>query len=177
MYIGFTSRIPYKRFTEHREDSKTSTMPISRAIKKYGKINFLFDVIYCSADVQHCPEVMEPYFIEHYDTHNGGYNAHKGGRSRYGFKMPKEAVEKIRQAHIGRKIKQSARDAISKHWKIIHPDGKEESVFNLAEFARNNGLQDSLLTAVAHGRREHHKGYKCIDLSGNVKGKLSIYVR
>lgn len=175
IYIGFTSRKPYVRFIEHRDEAKSPRMPISRAINKYGKENFLFDVIYCSEDIKYCLEVMEPYFIAHYDTYKNGYNAHLGGINNIGFKMPKEAIEKIRIANTGRKMKQSAKDAISKQWLVIFPDGKEEVIFNLVPFCEKYKLEQDNMYSVARTNaylegksnkkptqlRHSHRGFIC----------------
>ena len=140
---------------------------------------FIFDIIYCSKDVKHCLEVMEPYFIEHYDTFKNGYNAHSGGKAQIGFKLSNEAKIKIGLSHKGRKIKDSARNAISKSWKVIFPDGREEIVFNLVPFCQEHNLQVDLMYSVAKGNsksninskyiRTHHKGFKCAAIESNVR--------
>jgi group I intron endonuclease len=46
-------------------------------------------------------------------------------------------------------------------WIIIFPDGHNETIKNLKNFCRENGLTFSNMLAVAGGRQKQHKGYKC----------------
>lgn len=43
---------------------------------------------------------------------------------------------------------------------LISPCGEEHDVLNVSEFARDNGLFQSLLQKVIKGERKHHKGWK-----------------
>tara|TARA_B100000424_G_C22886078_1_gene471445 strand:- start:47 stop:1054 length:1008 start_codon:yes stop_codon:yes gene_type:complete len=88
-YIGKTSKDnPYDRWKEHIQHSKAKentviyssihTMPIVRAINKYGSHNFKFRVIEeCNADNI---DEREKHYIEKYNTCDGvGYNCTYGG--------------------------------------------------------------------------------------------------
>ena len=39
------------------------------------------------------------------------------------------------------------------------PDGSRYKIYNIANFARENGLNPSRLTAVKNGKLEQHKGW------------------
>lgn len=59
------------------------------------------------------------------------------------------------------KHKDNLRKIHSKTWKIIYPCGKEETITNLNEFCKKNGLHSQHMGKVASGERPHHKGYRC----------------
>lgn len=77
MYIGQSVNIK-KRWNAHiNDDRKKNQYAIHKAIKKYGKENFLFEVI-----EQCLPTELnerEIYWISYYDTYNNGYNLTTGG--------------------------------------------------------------------------------------------------
>jgi hypothetical protein len=81
-----------------------------------------------------------------------------------GTKRSPEAIEKTRQANIGRKQtdyqKQKAREANEKVWKVITPDGTEEIITNLRQYSLERGLDPGNMMHVARGRQHQHKGYK-----------------
>ena len=103
-YIGKTSKDnPYDRWKEHINYSKAKentvayssihTMPIIRALRKYGSSNFKFRVIEeCTADNI---DEREKHYIEKYTTCDGvGYNCTYGGEgvsksSKYWSNHPK----------------------------------------------------------------------------------------
>ena len=96
-YIGKTSQNdPQIRWKQHlqlarsknnlNENNTAHTMPICRAISKYGEINFKFEVL------EECTEESvnerEEYYIRKYNTADGaGYNCTYGGD---GIKKPKK---------------------------------------------------------------------------------------
>ena len=96
-YIGKTSQTnPYTRWKQHlqlarnknnlQENNSAHSMPIVRAISKYGEINFKFRVI------EECTEESvnerEKHYIRKYNTADGaGYNCTYGGD---GIKKPKK---------------------------------------------------------------------------------------
>ena len=50
----------------------------------------------------------------------------------------------------------------SKNWLIITPDNEKIQIKNLAKYCRENNLHNGHMSSIAHGKRNHHKGYKCI---------------
>lgn len=98
-YIGFDSAWP-KRKATHLSNafSKTNRNQyyFHSAIRKYGKENFEWLVLYQSLDGEYAKNVMEQYFITEYRTYTGftdsnGYNLTLGGDGVLGRFKPLEA--------------------------------------------------------------------------------------
>jgi group I intron endonuclease len=112
---------------------------ICRAISKYGKDHFSFEVIYQSKDGTHTLDVMEPYFISLYQSFGRGYNLTAGGEGTYGYKRTPEQIERMRlraSGHIAsmetkRKMSESQRKRPAG---ILHPNyGKKRSKDSIAK--------------------------------------------
>lgn len=163
-YIGWTSRDPQVRFSEHQ---KRDTYPINHAIKKYGVDSFTFEIIYQSLDEQHSKEIETHFIVEHNSLVSGwGYNQDIGGT---GHKRTEETIQKHREKIRGRK--QSAdhvakrkvcggSNGMSKNWIVTFPDGHEEEITGITNFARERGLDPSNLRNTYYGRSSNCKGYK-----------------
>ena len=83
-YIGQTTCTPDKRWNDHLKDGNTHCYKIHRALKKYGKCMFSFEVIAevdrpLREEVWEVLDNLEQYYIEYYDSINYGYNITKGG--------------------------------------------------------------------------------------------------
>lgn len=82
VYIGKTID-PKTRLRDHLKSSNNSTLALHRAITKYGKENFTFEVIFVTfieSDLDH----FERHFIKEYDCclldgRHKGYNMTRGG--------------------------------------------------------------------------------------------------
>jgi group I intron endonuclease len=80
-YIGYTKNF-IKRKSVHKKNAlqKNINFIFYQAIRKYGWDNFKWEIIYESWDAKHCLTVMEPFFIQEYNTFGeNGYNMTKGG--------------------------------------------------------------------------------------------------
>ena len=81
VYIGQTIQKPVERFYQHcaiKCDKNVLNMAIHRAIFKYGKSNFTFEII---EEVQKSQlNEREEYWIKYYDSFKNGYNSTKGGQ-------------------------------------------------------------------------------------------------
>mgnify|MGYP003704507851 CR=1 FL=1 len=105
-------------------------------------------------------------------SHLGKYPSEETKRriseAKRGTKRSPEAIEKTRQANIGRKQtdyqKQKAREANEKTWKVITPEGTEEIITNLRQYALERSLDPGNMMHVARGRQKQHKGYKVLKL-------------
>ena len=80
-YIGQTIQNVKERFYQHcatKCSKAVSNMAIHIAIKKYGKSNFIVEVIeeIDSANLND----REKYWIKYYNSYNNGYNSTKGGQ-------------------------------------------------------------------------------------------------
>ncbi len=75
IYIGFTKYWP-RRKDQHiyKKDGNR----FHRALIKYGRNNFVWELLYQSTDKYHTLNIMEPYFIKEYDSFLNGYNDNNG---------------------------------------------------------------------------------------------------
>lgn len=163
VYVGWTSRDPDVRFAEHQKRNKA---PINFAIKKYGSDNFRFEVIYMSLDYDHSRNIESVFIQEHNSLiDQWGYNQDRGGT---GHKRTQTTIDKHRKKIRGRK--QSAEhvekrkvfgddNGSSKTWIITFPDGHEETITGITNFAKERGLDPSNLRNTYYGRTRSHKGY------------------
>lgn len=82
IYIGQTKRHYQQRWKEHIYRSARideTSQSICKAIHKYGKENFLFEVLEeCDDEILSEREI---YYIDYYDSYNNGYNATPGGET------------------------------------------------------------------------------------------------
>lgn len=78
IYIGQTKNTK-SRFHAHINDKRADSL-VYRAIQKYGKENFTFEVIVCCLDFLVADE-LEKYYISYYNSNNRkfGYNIENGG--------------------------------------------------------------------------------------------------
>lgn len=79
-YVGITNDYK-KRWSNHRSMNSPS-MAIAKAIKKYGKENFKFELLEENVSIEDIDE-KEQYYIQQLETHvstGKGYNVSKGGR-------------------------------------------------------------------------------------------------
>jgi len=111
-YVGQSKNTLKQRVGEHISSSKNpdDNMTIHKAIRKYGKDNFIYSVI-CECNPLELDE-QEIYWIKYWNClGRKGYNSTTGGSNDY--KHSDETIEKIRLSNIGRivsnetKVKQS----------------------------------------------------------------------
>ena len=111
VYIGQTIRPIEQRFHRHINDAMNNILDthFARAIRKYGKDNFIIEEI-DSAKTQNELNEKEQYWIQYYNSVNNGYNEtnaiNKCGGNTYLSKTEEEMEvikDKIRQTKIGAK--------------------------------------------------------------------------
>jgi group I intron endonuclease len=103
-----------------------------------------------------------------------------------GKTITSEQRRNISQKLTGRKLtkehRQNQINAQSRRFKVYSPDGVEQTVKNLEEFCRQQGLNPAHLRQVASGNRKQHKGWRCERLdeifkrqppSDEVRAKIS----
>ena len=112
-YIGQSVDIR-KRFIHHtsNDNKQRMKMAISKAIHKYGKDNFKFEII------KECTRLelnkYESFFVERHNTLSpNGYNLRQGGDARIGM-YSDEARENMSNARKGMKLSDSARANIAR---------------------------------------------------------------
>jgi group I intron endonuclease len=111
VYIGQTIRPIEQRFHRHINDAMNNILDthFARAIRKYGKDNFIIEEI-DNAKTQNELNEKEQYWIQYYNSVNNGYNEtdaiNKCGGNTYLSKTEEEMEvikDKIRQTKIGAK--------------------------------------------------------------------------
>lgn len=100
IYIGQTTQEPKLRWQKHCTPFSARKMIVSKSIQKYGKENFLFEVIDNANSLDELNE-KEVYWINHFDSRNKekGYNIAFGGDNK---KMTDETKEKLSLVHKGK---------------------------------------------------------------------------
>ena len=103
VYIGQTIQNPKDRWYKHCAKSNSSkneaNMHIKRAILKYGKENFSFEVIETCLKEQ--LNEREIYWINYYDSYNKGYNNTLGGSSgTKSLKINNKEFSKIKNLYL-----------------------------------------------------------------------------
>ena len=139
VYIGFDSNWPSRQKAHLYIDDNCY---FHRAIKKYGKDSFEWEVLYQSKNREHTLSIMEPYYIREYNSFgSNGYNMTFGGeqvmlgkthslearekikkararqvhpRGMLGKHCSDEHKRKIREANLGRIVSNSTREKLSK---------------------------------------------------------------
>lgn len=100
VYIGQSVNIE-NRWREHKRGKQSPNMVISRAIKKYGSSNFMFDIVeLCDKNELNTKEI---YWISVYDSYKKGYNSTTGGDAptdKSSNKLSSEQVKDIKQKLI-----------------------------------------------------------------------------
>lgn len=96
VYIGFDSNWPNRQKTHYYKSSsnKASHFHFHHAIRKHGWNSFDWEIIYQSKDKEHTLKIMEPFFIEQYDSFENGYNQTLGGEGSFG-KLQSEKNKKF----------------------------------------------------------------------------------
>ena len=132
VYIGQTIRPVKDRFNRHMNDALNSILDthFARAIRKYGKENFIIEVI-DEAQNQESLNEKERYWIQYYDSIKTGYNEtdalSKCGGNTYKSKTTDEMnviKEKIRATKLGGK------NPNARKVKMINLISGEEKIFN-----------------------------------------------
>lgn len=102
-YIGQTIRGIEIRKSEHLNDTfnKKSQSYFHKAIRKYGKENFEWEILCECKDIDELNK-MEKHYIKEYNTFidsGGGYNMTTGGD---GHTISEETIENMRNARLGK---------------------------------------------------------------------------
>lgn len=136
IYIGQTNRPLKVRFDDHCQRALTNGLNtcFSRAIRKYGKENFIIEPIEENIKTKEDANKREIYFISKYDSTNKniGYNSSPGGEggNTYINKTPKELKE------IGKKISKSlSGENNGKHTVIYMKDVETDIEIRFGSFA------------------------------------------
>jgi len=131
-YVG-KDNILRNRWDEHKRSANANNLKLfSRAIKKYGEDNFIFDITDICATEQEAFD-LEAYYIKFYDTKNQsyGYNLTDGGEGVSGYRFTDEQRKNLSLSHMG--IKQSESQKLKK---AIANTGQKRSVEQRAKMSK-----------------------------------------
>lgn len=144
-YIGQSRRTFVKRY-KHNWVKNVDNEPLKRAIKKYGRKNFLIEILEHSLSPKELDE-REEFFIRKFDSMvPHGYNLHSGGTN---HKM----CERVRREYVKRQRKQHSGNY------VLMRDGRLYHFCILRQFARKHNLHLSGLMAVLKGKCRTCRGF------------------
>lgn len=115
-YIGITSKGISARIKEHIYTAERDPVfPIHRALNKYGKDNFTFELLDFSCNSWEELTEKEKYYINLYKSNDRefGYNLTEGGDGIVGYKHTEEAKIKMSIASSGREVTEATRLKLS----------------------------------------------------------------
>lgn len=160
---------------------------IKKAIKKYGKENFIKEVL-CVCIDQDELDIKEQFFIKELDSSNLdiGYNIALGGRnggsfgrklseehkkkiseSRIGIVFSEEHKNKISKAHVGKTMTNETKEKMSVSQKlIIHEPMKEETKQKISKIKTGKKASDETKKKMSDshsGEKNHFYGKKHSD--------------
>ena len=186
-YVGQTVQTIEKRFSRHCWNStlQRAAMPISLAIKKYGKENFKIELL-CECFTQEELNEMEIYHTINIGTFcPSGYNLRAGsgkgflseetkkkiGDANRGSRRSEDAKKNMSNAHKGIKLseehKVSLKKALTasnksraKTYKFVSPIGDIVEFTNMNEFCGIHGLSACNMYRIIRGDRDNYKGWK-----------------
>lgn len=169
-YIGQTVLDLKTRRRQHENSYKyKNCYAFSKAIKKYGKENFKWEIIDTATTIEELNK-KESYYIELYKslTSQNGYNLKGGGDNSF---LTEEVKQKISQAQIGEKNhmygKKGELNSTSKRVKNITTGNIYGSA---SECAEKENINFSHVCAVCRGEigSTNNYIYRYIDDKGNI---------
>ena len=144
-YVGKSMDI-HKRFNEHRRGADAHTSAVDRAILKYGKDSFDYQIITELPNDKKVLDAHEKYWISFYNTfkNKNHYNLTNGGE---GSLMAPESRARISKANSGKKRTQEFKDYLSKLNKgkgnaFFGKKHSEESKRKMSESSKGIKLSD-----------------------------------
>jgi len=120
-YIGSSKNIKNRLYQHKRllEKGEHHSIKLQNTYNKYGKDNFIFEIIE-SLDDEILLIEREQYWIDGLDTYNNGYNSRPIADSPLGTKCSEETKKKISEFHKKRKRKPHSEETkrkLSEHFK------------------------------------------------------------
>lgn len=131
-YIGQTIDEKSRRQHWFKPTYSYAGPKIDRARAKYGRDNFVYEVLFRQTyeDVKVAKQelnILEQKYVKQYDSFHNGYNCDSGGYSKAGFIVSQDTIEKIRAKHKGSKRSIQACINISKAKLAQHLKASEET--------------------------------------------------
>lgn len=170
MYIGQTVMKLEDRMNRHFNSN--SSQYITRAIKKYGKENFEYDIIYTCNDIETLNKA-EIFFIKFFNTLTpNGYNISPGGKNfRYTDEMKKNLSNIMKGKNTWMNGRHHSKETIEK-MKMKRKNQKLSPEHNKV-FKHNKPHSEETkkkLSELNRGKISNRKGVK---LSDETKKKIS----
>lgn len=143
VYIGQTTqKDPQQRWREHCRSSGTVSI-LNKAIVKYGRDNFTFEIILCSLDILELNK-QEIRLIKEYNSLTpNGYNILEGGNNMVHSEYMIECIRKANSKPILR----------------ICPESQEKIEYVSIVAAARNGFTENSIRRCLRGTLKHHKGF------------------
>lgn len=186
VYIGQTIRTLEERISEHKRKKESV---LGRAIRKYGKDNFSFEIIDSAENVDELNE-KEKYWIDYYNScdKEKGYNLCAGGDGTFGYhhseeskkKMSEkkkeiyigdgnpfygkhhseEAKKKMSEYHKNRVMTEEWKSNIGKsQWKKVINNTTGEIFNSIKEASEKTGIKATHISKVCKGKGKTTGGY------------------
>ena len=171
VYVGQSIKTLEHRKKQHeRSCNYRDDMAICRAIKKYGKDNFDWEVIDTADTLEELNE-KESFWIENLDsitTSGHGYNIKGGGSQPY---LTEETKRKIGEAQKGDKNHQyGIKGYDCKHTKPVKNITDNICYSGSTECGEKENISFKLVSAICNGDKGSYKGkiYRFIDENGGI---------
>ena len=117
-YVGWTKNTPTRRFNTHvyqATHNKTKYL-LHKAIRKYGRDQFIIEVLYSSTNLIVLKN-LESHYIKEQNTFyqtGCGYNMTEGGDGTLGYRFSEDAKRRIGLAHKGKPKSPEQREKMSR---------------------------------------------------------------
>ena len=167
--------------TKNLEDNYLgSGVYLKKSIEKYGKENFVREILEFFDTKQKAFDGQEKWINECDTLTPNGYNlSPTGGYGTFGGSMSEETRRKIGKIHKGRKVSKETKEKISKALKGRVKSSKECENIRQSKLGRKNPMFGKNLTTETKEKMSNsHKGQiawnKDIKLSKETKEKMSI---
>jgi group I intron endonuclease len=170
-YIGQTIQKLQYRINDHFCRSSNSQYKFHRAIRKYGKINFIYGIVE-ECDFSIINE-REMYWVNFYDTFKNGYNSDTGGLN--GRLLSEQTKSILRQKNLkehnarwgvklDENLKSKIRQSNSKYeYQILEIDsGIIHHTNSLRHFCTLYNLKKCNLMRTYTNQYKQHKGFRVI---------------
>lgn len=168
-YVGQTKDFKQREYDWKSTKSSYAGAYIDNARRVYGIENFTVEILKECTTQDELNE-WEVYYINKYNTKRpNGYNLTDGGGGTIGYKMPEEAIERIR--HYGM-YESSYRKQVLQY----DLDGNFIREWMSAAECSRNGYGTGAVTACCRGERRRYKGFQWkFKVSDEIPQKIEPY--
>ena len=171
IYIGQTIKSLAIRRIQHENRYKyQNDMAISRAIHKYGKNNFSWEIIDTATSIEELNK-KESYWIEKLDsliTNGKGYNLKGGGANAYLSEETKQKIGKAQKGKLNHNF--GLKGELSKISKPVRNITDNIDYVSERECAEVENVSFKIISAICNGAKGSYKGkiYRFISPEGEI---------